>query len=139
MCVQTGLSVCACVLLCDCGVCRSQNLHVRAHTHRIYSALIDTPIRFTFGSVLSQYWAWHLLCSVVGPLHRKPAALFALGAAAEMPDFSIPATEAEYTGDPDNKTNQVSHRKHLMQLELQAQAKKVCACTHPASLLTASS
>ena len=46
-------------------------------------------------------------------------------AAAEMPDFSIPEAEAEYTGDPANKTDQISHRKHLVQLELQAQAKKV--------------
>lgn len=54
-------------------------------------------------------------------------------AAGEMPDFSIPDAEAEYTGDPANKTDQVSHRKHLVQLELQAQAKKVCACPNPAT------
>ena len=54
-------------------------------------------------------------------------------AAGEMPDFSTPDAEAEYTGDPANKTDQVSHRKHLVHLELQAQAKKVCACPHPAT------
>lgn len=46
------------------------------------------------------------------------------GAAAEMPDFSIPEAEAEHKGDPTDK-DQVSPRTHLAQLELQAQTKKV--------------
>ena len=50
-------------------------------------------------------------------------------AAAEMPDFSIPEADAEYTGDPANNKDQVSHRKQLAQLELQAQVKKVCSYT----------
>ena len=47
------------------------------------------------------------------------------GAAAEMPDFSVPEAEANHNGDLADKTDQVSHRKHLAQLELQAQVKKV--------------
>ena len=46
-------------------------------------------------------------------------------AAVEMPDFSIPEGEAEYKGDPANKRDQTSHRRHLAQLELQTQLKKV--------------
>lgn len=42
-----------------------------------------------------------------------------------MPDFQIPSTQAEYTGDPSNKKDQMAHRKHLAQLELQVQCKKV--------------
>ena len=48
-----------------------------------------------------------------------------------MPDFSIPEGEAEYKGDPANKKDQTSHRKHLAQLELQTQLKKVCPQTFP--------
>ena len=57
----------------------------------------------------------------------KSCCIVCMCAAAEMPAVSIPETEAEYTGDPANKPDQVSHRKHLVQLELQAQAKKVSA------------
>ena len=45
---------------------------------------------------------------------------------AEMPDFQVPASQAEYSGDPANKKDQMAHRKHLAQLELQMQCKKVC-------------
>ena len=43
-----------------------------------------------------------------------------------MPDFRVGDGEAEYRGDPANKKDQASHRKHLAQLELQLQCKKVC-------------
>ena len=42
-----------------------------------------------------------------------------------MPDFSVPEEEAEFKGEAGNKRDQTSHRKHLAQLELQAQLKKV--------------
>ena len=52
--------------------------------------------------------------------------------AGEMPDFSIPETDQEFIGDPDDKKDQANDQKRVAQLEAQQQDKKVpawhCMC-----------
>ena len=62
-------------------------------------------MEMTNGLILKSAWIW--------PTHGSCAA-------ADVPECSNPEAEADA-----NKADQASDRKHLRQLELQAQAKKV--------------